>query len=269
MELINMSRQKAGLNDVSVSVVANSVVEQPLTVGIGRKLYIAFFKRFFDIVLSALALIALSPVLAVVALLVRIKLGFPVIFKQIRPGKKDNNGQERLFTLYKFRSMIDKKDEYGKLLPDEIRLTRFGRRLRVTSLDELPELWNILKGDMSIIGPRPLLVRDMVFMTDEQRQRHDIKPGLSGWAQINGRNCIEWESKLNYDLAYLNKIGFCFDIKTVLVTIKKVMKTESITYEGMATAEDLGDYLLRTGKIDKDKYDILQAEARRILSNRG
>lgn len=216
-------------------------------VGVGRRLYIIFFKRFFDIVLSILALIVLSPVLLAVAFLVRIKLGSPIVFKQIRPGKKDKNGKEKLFILYKFRSMTNGKDKNGKLLPDDVRLTMFGRRLRDTSLDELPELWNILKGDMSIIGPRPLLVRDMVFMTDDQRRRHNIKPGLSGWAQVNGRNFIEWEDKLNYDLEYLNRAGLCFDIRIVFITVKKVLKTESITYEGMATAEDFGDYLLRTG----------------------
>lgn len=198
-------------------------------------------------------------------MLVKFKLGSPIIFKQIRPGKKDKYGQERLFTLYKFRSMTNQKDEYGNFWPDDVRLTRFGQKLRDTSLDELPELWNILKGDMSIIGPRPLLVRDMVFMTKEQRQRHIVRPGLSGWAQVNGRNCIEWEDKLDYDLVYLDRVGLFFDISTILITVMKVLKTESITYKGMATAEDFGDYLLRTGKIDKTKYDVLQAEARSMI----
>lgn len=200
-----------------------------------------------------------------VAFLVRIKLGSPIVFKQIRPGKKDKNGKEKLFILYKFRSMTNGKDKNGKLLPDDVRLTMFGRRLRDTSLDELPELWNILKGDMSIIGPRPLLVRDMVFMTDDQRRRHNIKPGLSGWAQVNGRNFIEWEDKLNYDLEYLNRAGLCFDIRIVFITVKKVLKTESITYEGMATAEDFGDYLLRTGKVTKNKYNALSIEAKEMV----
>lgn len=161
--------------------------------------------------------------------------------------------------------MTNGKDKNGKLLPDDVRLTMFGRRLRDTSLDELPELWNILKGDMSIIGPRPLLVRDMVFMTDDQRRRHNIKPGLSGWAQVNGRNFIEWEDKLNYDLEYLNRAGLCFDIRIVFITVKKVLKTESITYEGMATAEDFGDYLLRTGKVTKNKYNALSIEAKEMV----
>lgn len=197
--------------------------------------------------------------------MVRIKLGSPVIFKQVRPGEKDRSGHEKLFTLYKFRSMTNERDESGKLLPDGARLTRFGVFLRKTSLDELPELWNIVKGDMSIIGPRPLLVRDMVFMKDDQRRRHCIKPGLSGWAQVNGRNCIEWEDKLNYDLEYLNKISMSFDIKILLITVRKVLKTESITYEGMASAEDFGDYLLRTGKVEQGIYDALQEEARLLV----
>lgn len=234
--------------------------------GICRRLYLTFFKRLLDILLSALALIFLSPVLAVVALLVRLKLGSPVIFKQVRPGKKDASGQEKLFTLYKFRTMTDERDEDGKLLPDDIRLTKFGSRLRDTSLDELPELLSILNGDMSIIGPRPLLVRDMVFMTPEQRKRHNVRPGLSGWAQVNGRNVIEWEDKLNYDLEYLNRMGLCFDIRIVFITIKKVLKTESITYEGMATAEDFGDYLLRIGKIDDAEYIARQDEARKLCN---
>ena len=259
-----MNQQKVEPVDAAASITNAPMIEVS-SLSVGRKLYIAFFKRFFDIILSALALIVLSPVLIVIAFMVRLKLGSPVIFKQVRPGKKDKNGREKLFILYKFRSMTDEKDEYGNLLPDEVRLTRFGQKLRDTSLDELPELWNILKGDMSIIGPRPLLVRDMVFMTDEQRKRHNIKPGLSGWAQVNGRNCIEWEEKLDYDLAYLGEMGLCFDTRVVLITFKKVMKTESITYEGMATAEDFGDYLLRTGKVKQDRYDTLQAEALKLI----
>lgn len=267
MEKIDMSQQKVGLDDVPVGI-ANVPAVEAYRVGAGKRIYIAFFKRPLDVIFSALALIVLSPILAVVALMVRIKLGSPVIFKQVRPGKKDKAGSEKLFTLYKFRSMTDEKDENGKLLPDEVRLTRFGRRLRDTSLDELPELWNILKGDMSIIGPRPLLVRDMVFMTDEQRRRHDIRPGLSGWAQVNGRNVIEWDDKLDYDLKYLNRMGLCFDIRTILITVKKVLKTESITYEGMATAEDFGDYLLRTGKVEQEKYEALQVEAKELVAKR-
>lgn len=236
--------------------------------GFCRMLYLVFFKRFFDVVLSALALIVLSPLLGIVALLVRIKLKPPVLFRQVRPGRKDASGQEKLFTLYKFRSMTNERDENGKLLPDKDRMTRFGQMLRNTSLDELPELWNILKGDMSIIGPRPLLVRDMVFMSEEQRKRHLVRPGLSGLAQINGRNCIQWENKLDYDLDYMKRISLLGDIKIILITILKVLRTESISFEGMATAEDLGDYLLRSGKVMDDIYREQQQEALSILEGR-
>jgi undecaprenyl phosphate N,N'-diacetylbacillosamine 1-phosphate transferase len=222
--------------------------------------YRKYIKRPMDFILSLTAIIVLAPVLLVAAVLVRIKLGSPVLFKQKRPGLN-----EKIFTLYKFRTMTDERDENGELLPDSVRLTKFGKFLRNTSLDELPELFNIIKGDMSIIGPRPQLVRDMVYMTPEQRRRHDIRPGLSGWAQINGRNAIEWEDKLNYDLEYLDKDSFWFDAKIVLITLKKIFKTESISYEGMATAEDFGDYLLRTGKIDKEQHDAGQAEAKELL----
>lgn len=226
-------------------------------------MYQQWFKRPLDILLSGLALLVLWPVIAALAILVRVKLGAPVIFKQKRPGMKDKYGVEKIFTLYKFRTMTDERDAEGKLLPDEQRLPRFGQRLRDTSLDELPELWNILKGDMSVVGPRPLLVRDMLFMTDEERKRHYVRPGLSGLAQINGRNCIEWEEKLDYDLNYVKKINLIEDIRIILVTMLKVFKTESISYEGMATAEDLGDYLLRKGKVDKVAYDQKQEEALR------
>lgn len=154
-------------------------------------MYRKYFKRLFEVICSLLALIVLTPLLLVTAILVRIKLGSPVIFKQKRPGL-----HEKIFTLYKFRTMTDQKDEQGNLLPDEVRLTKFGKMLRSTSLDELPELWNILKGDMSIVGPRPQLIKDMVFMTDEQRKRHTVRPGLTGLAQVNGRNAITWEAKL-------------------------------------------------------------------------
>lgn len=230
-------------------------------------IYEKYIKRFLDIICALLAMILFCWLYGIVALLVRIKLGKPVIFTQPRPGKKDKDGQEKIFKLYKFRTMTDERDEDGKLLSDEKRLTPFGKRLRETSLDELPETWNILKGDMSLIGPRPQLVRDMVFMTQEQRRRHDVRPGLSGLAQINGRNCIEWEDKLAYDLKYIEKISFIEDVKIALTTVIKVFKTESITYEGMATAEDFGDYLLRTGKIDREEYETGQRESKTILGN--
>ena len=178
-------------------------------------MYAKYIKRILDFILSLIALIVLSPVLLVVAILVRIKLGSPIIFKQQRPGK-----DEKIFTLYKFRTMTDKKDENGNLLPDSERLTKFGKVLRSTSLDELPELVNILKGDMSIVGPRPLLIRDMLFMTDEQRKRHTVRQGLTGLAQINGRNNINWEEKLEYDLQYIKNITFV-DCATCCSTPKK------------------------------------------------
>ena len=177
-------------------------------------IYARYIKRILDVLLSGCALVVLSPVLLIVAVLVRTKLGSPVIFCQDRPGK-----DEKIFKMYKFRSMTDARDENGELLPDEVRLTKFGRALRSTSLDELPELWNIFKGDMSIVGPRPQLVRDMVFMTPEQRLRHTVMPGLTGLAQVSGRNAISWEDKLAADLRYIRQITFLGDVKIVLLTV--------------------------------------------------
>lgn len=224
-------------------------------------MYKKYIKRAMDFTLSLLAIICLSWLLAIVAILVRIKLGSPVIFKQPRPGK-----DEKIFNMYKFRTMTDERDGNGNLLPDNIRLTTFGKLLRKTSLDELPELFCILKGDMSIVGPRPQLVRDMVFMTDEQRKRHSVKPGLSGLAQVSGRNNISWEDKLAYDLEYIENITFLGDIKIILMSVwKAFIKQADIETDGMATAEDLGDYLLRTGKIDTNVYDTRQEEAKELL----
>lgn len=211
--------------------------------------YARYFKRPMDFILALIAIIVLSPVLLIVGVLVRTKLGSPVIFKQKRPGLN-----EKIFTLYKFRTMTDERYENGELLPDSIRLTKFGKFLRSTSLDELPELFNILIGDMSIVGPRPQLIRDMVFMTPEQRQRHSIVPGLTGWAQINGRNGVNWEKKLNLDLEYINNITFLRDWSIIFMTVAKVFKRDGISAEGMETAEDFGDYLLRIGTIDEQKY---------------
>ena len=226
-----------------------------------KRLYRDYIKRFLDIVLSAGAIIVLSPVMAVTAVLVRVKLGSPVLFKQKRPGK-----DERIFEMYKFRSMTDARDENGELLPDEVRLTSFGKKLRASSLDELPELFNILKGDMSVVGPRPQLVRDMVFMTAEQRKRHSVRPGLTGLAQVNGRNAIDWEKKLAYDLEYIKRITFSGDMKIIWQTARKaLLSQEGITEEGMATAEDYGDYLLRSGKVNSDIYEKKQLEARKLL----
>ena len=213
------------------------------------KMYKRFFKRPMDFILSLLAIIILSPFLIITAILVRIKLGSPVIFKQQRPGLN-----EKIFTIYKFRTMTDKKDSEGNLLPDGERLAPFGRFLRKTSIDELPELWNILIGEMSIVGPRPLLIKDMVFMTKDQRRRHTVRQGLTGWAQVNGRNSITWEDKLNLDLEYVNNITFLNDIKIILLTVVNVFNASGINTEGMDTAEDLGDYLLKRNIITKDQY---------------
>lgn len=223
-------------------------------------MYRKYIKRLLDFILSLIAIIILSPILLIVAILVRIKLGSPVIFKQKRPGLN-----EKIFTLYKFRTMTDAKDEQGNLLSDEIRLTKFGKLLRSTSLDELPELFNIFKGDMSIVGPRPQLVRDMVFMTNNQRKRHSVRQGLTGLAQVNGRNNITWEEKINYDLQYIDKITFINDCKIILNTILKVFKREDISTNGMETAEDLGDYLLKNQNINLIDYQIKQKEALQIL----
>ncbi len=226
--------------------------------------YARYIKRILDILLSGCALIVLSPVLLIVAVLVRTKLGSPVIFCQERPGK-----DEKIFKMYKFRSMSDARDENGELLPDEVRLTKFGRALRSTSLDELPELWNIFKGDMSIVGPRPQLVRDMVFMTPEQRLRHTVMPGLTGLAQVSGRNAISWEDKLATDLRYIQHMTFLGDVKIVLLTVKKVFCREDISADGMDTAEDLGDYLLRTAQVSEEAYQELQAESKALLLTAG
>lgn len=215
-----------------------------------ESLYSKYIKRILDFILSLMALIILMPLMFVIWLLVRIKLGKPAIFKQQRPGKN-----EKVFTLYKFRTMTDKRDENGKLLPDSERLTKFGKFLRSTSLDELPELFNILKGDMAIVGPRPQLVRDMIFMTDEQRKRHSVRQGLTGLAQVNGRNNVTWEEKINYDLEYIKKITFTNDLKIIFKTIAKVFKKEDIATDGMDTAEDLCDYLLRTKRITQQEYN--------------
>jgi undecaprenyl phosphate N,N'-diacetylbacillosamine 1-phosphate transferase len=198
----------------------------------GRYFYRKHFKRLMDFILSLLAMIVLSPILLIMAVLVRIKLGSPVIFRQERPGMG-----ERIFTLYKFRTMTDARDENGALLPDEMRLTKFGRFLRSTSLDELPELYNILKGDMSIVGPRPLLVQYLPFYNEHQRRRHNVRPGLTGWAQVNGRNTISWEEKFDLDVEYVNNASFLFDIKIILMTIKKVLMREGISSETSATME--------------------------------
>lgn len=197
-----------------------------------KGIYERFFKRPFDFFVSLIALIVLSPLMIVIAILVRIKLGHPVIFKQKRPGLN-----EKIFTLYKFRTMTDKKDESGELLPDSERLTIFGKFLRSTSIDELPGLLNILKGDMSIVGPRPLLVEYIDLYTDEQSKRHEVKPGLSGYAQVNGRNALTWEEKFKLDVVYVNNVSFRHDIGIILKTILKVLKREGVNSSTSDTME--------------------------------
>lgn len=234
-----------------------------------RGFYEKYIKRLLDIICALLAIIVFGWLYIIVAILVRIKMGSPVVFKQPRPGLIDpKTGRERIFDMYKFRTMSDKRDENGNLLPDEQRLGKFGSALRNTSLDELLEVFNILKGDMSIIGPRPQLVRDMVFMTDEQRMRHTAKPGLSGLAQVRGRNSITWEDKLNWDLKYIEKISFINDLKLVFETIKvAIIKQEGITDGENATALDYGDALLKAGGVSKEEYRKKQEEAIRILED--
>lgn len=197
-----------------------------------RGFYRNYMKRPMDFMLALLAIIVLSPVMIIVAVLVRVKLGSPIIFKQKRPGLN-----EKIFTIYKFRTMIEKRDKNGELLPDNDRLTKFGVLLRSTSLDELPELFNILKGDMAMVGPRPLLVQYLPLYNEHQRRRHDVRPGLSGLAQVNGRNAINWEDKFNLDVKYVDNVNFFLDWKIIFLTIKKVCMKEGINSENSVTME--------------------------------
>lgn len=197
-----------------------------------KGIYRRFLKRPMDFILSLIAIIVLSPVLIVVGVLVRVKLGGPVLFKQKRPGLN-----EKIFIMYKFRTMTDEKDENGELLPDNIRLTKFGKMLRSTSLDELPELFNILKGDMSIVGPRPLLIQYLELYNEHQKRRHEVRPGLSGHAQVNGRNAISWEDKFNLDVEYVDNVSFIEDWKIIFKTIKKVFVKEGISSDTSVTME--------------------------------
>lgn len=231
--------------------------------------YEKYGKRVLDIACATAAIVVFSPLYLGVAALVKLKLGSPVLFTQNRPGLIGRDGKETVFKMYKFRTMTDERDENGELLPDDVRLTKFGKWLRNTSLDELPEAFNILNGTMSVIGPRPQLVRDMTFMTKEQRARHTAKPGLSGLAQVNGRNGISWEEKLDWDRKYIQNVSFAGDVKIIFDTVKKAfIKQEGITQDDMATAEDFGDYLLRMGKVDVDTYRENQAKARGILGGK-
>ncbi|WP_272911157.1 sugar transferase [Priestia megaterium] len=195
-------------------------------------IYRRYIKRLLDIILSLVAIIFLSLLFLTVAFLVRVKLGSPVLFKQKRPGMN-----EKVFLMYKFRTMTDERDQDGELLPDDVRLTKFGKFLRSTSLDELPELFNILKGDMSLVGPRPLLVQYLPLYNEYQKRRHEVRPGLSGLAQVNGRNTISWEDKFDLDVRYVENLSFLLDIKIIFFTIKKVFIREGINSETAATVE--------------------------------
>lgn len=219
-----------------------------------------------DFTLSLIAIAVLSPILLVLAIIGAIAMKGNPFFTQLRPGLVSRKtGEERIFKLIKFRTMSNAKDKNGNLLPDDVRLNRYGRILRSTSLDELPELFNILVGDMAIVGPRPQLVRDMVFMTETERVRHTVRPGLTGLAQCNGRNNMTWEKKFEYDLEYIKKITFLGDVKIMFKTVGKVFVRDGINEEGMATSMDLGDYLLQKGAVDKATYDEKQAEAKELL----
>ena len=201
-------------------------------------MYRKFLKRFLDIIISLIFILCFWWLYIVIAILVRIKLGSPVLFKQDRPGLN-----EKIFKMYKFRTMTDEKDKDGNLLPDAERLTKFGKFLRSTSLDEIPELWNVLKGEMSLVGPRPLLIEYLGFYTIEENKRHNVKPGITGWAQINGRNALSWEEKFKYDIEYVNRVSFFFDLKIIFYTIKKVMKKEDISdFKNENKEERFDDY---------------------------
>lgn len=242
------------------------VVALAVWVLLSALLYRPFFKRFYDIVLSGLAIIVLSPVLLILIILGAIKMKGNPFFTQMRPGKiNKKTGKEKIFKLIKFRTMTCEKDENGNLLPDEKRLTKYGKILRSTSLDELPELFNIFIGDMSIVGPRPQLVRDMVFMNEEQRQRHKVCPGLTGLAQVSGRNNITWEQKFEYDSQYIKKITLWHDIKILFLTVYKVFKRSDIERDGTVSDIDFGDWLLQNNVISETEYKQKQEVAKDIL----
>ncbi len=223
-------------------------------------MYAKYIKRPLDFCLALCAILVLLPLLIILTVVGWAQMRGNPFFIQMRPGK-----DEKIFKLIKFRTMTCETDANGNLLPDEQRLTKYGKFLRATSLDELPELFNIIIGDMAVIGPRPQLVRDMVFMTPEQRLRHTVRPGLSGLAQINGRNAIIWENKLRYDLEYIDNITFIGDVKIIFKTIVKVFQRADITEDGKDTAEDLGDYLLRIGKVNAEEYETAQNDAKELV----
>lgn len=230
-------------------------------------MYAKFWKRFFDFTLSLLALIVLSPILLILTVVGAIAMRGNPFFVQPRPGKKGKDGREKIFYLIKLRSMSNKRGTNGELLPDDQRLGRYGAFLRSTSLDELPSLVNIVLGQLAIVGPRPFLVRDCVFLTDEQRRRHDVRPGLTGLAQVNGRNNITWEQKFEYDLLYIDRgITFLGDLKIIIQTVGKVLKRSDTVREGTVSDMDYGDWLMMEGKVDQATYDEKQEEARELLN---
>ena len=229
-------------------------------------MYVKFFKRLLDFILSVTALIVLSPILLVLTVVGAIAMKGNPFFLQPRPGKKGKDGKEEIFKLIKFRTMSNAKDSNGNLLPDDQRLGKYGAWLRNTSLDELPELLNIALGSLSICGPRPFLVRDVVFMSDDQRRRHNVRPGLTGLAQVNGRNNITWEQKIEFDLEYIDKgITFVGDVKIILQTVAKVLKRSDTVRDGTVSDIDFGDWLMMEGKVDQEIYDAKQSEAKKIL----
>jgi len=229
-------------------------------------MYANFFKRVLDIVLSFLSLTVLFPFLLIFSVIGVFAMHGNPFFTQLRPGKKRKDGTEKIFRLIKFRTMNNKKDADGNLLPDEQRLNGYGRWLRSTSIDELPELINILVGDLSIVGPRPQLVRDMVFMSAEQRRRHDVRPGLTGLAQVSGRNNITWEQKFEYDLLYIdNGITFFGDLKIILMTVGRVLKRRDTVRDGTSSDMDFGDWLVFEGRVGETEYKEKQEEAKNLL----
>ena len=229
-------------------------------------MYKHFFKRFFDFMISLTAILIISPILLVMAIVGAIAMKGNPFFCQLRPGKKDKSGNERIFRLIKFRTMSNAKDKDGNLLPDAERLNGYGKFLRSTSLDELPELFNILIGDMALVGPRPQLVRDMVFMTEEQRIRHSVRPGLTGLAQVSGRNNITWEKKFEYDLEYINSgITLFGDLSILFKTAFKVLKREDTVREGTVSDIDFGDWLLENGNLTEEEYSEGQQKAKELM----
>ena len=230
-------------------------------------MYAKYFKRVIDFTLSLIALIILSPVLLVLIIVGAVAMKGNPFFLQARPGKKDKNGKEKIFKLIKLRTMSNAKDKEDNLLPDDQRLGKYGAWLRSTSLDELPELVNIVLGQLAVCGPRPFLARDVTFMSEEQRRRHDVRPGLTGLAQVNGRNNITWEQKIEYDLEYIDSgITFIGDVKIILQTVGKVLKRSDTVREGTVSDMDFGDWLLQDGKVTKAEYDEKQREAKQLLA---